>query len=162
MTDWFVRNAREARWLEDDLGAYCSFEAEGERFPEVGINLSVLWPGRPMCMYHGESHQEDFLVLRGECLLIAEGEERLLRQWDLVHCPPHVAHVIVGAGEGPSLVLAVGSRLGVDEVLYPVDPVALAHGAGVETETALPAEAYARFAKPAETPFREEFLAPRD
>jgi hypothetical protein len=92
-------------------------------------------------------------------LLIVEGVERPLRQWDFVHCPPHVAHVIVGSGEGPSLVLAVGSRLGPDEVLYPVDRVALEHGAGVETETALPAEAYARFAKPGETPFRDEFLS---
>jgi uncharacterized cupin superfamily protein len=158
MTEWFVRNARDARWLEDDLGAYCSFEEEGERFPELGINLSVLQPGRPMAMYHRESHQEDFLVLRGECLLIAEGEERPLRQWDFVHCPPHVAHVIVGAGEGPSYVLAVGSRLVPNEVLYPVDPVALEHEAGVEIETAVPAEAYAGFAKPSETPFRDEFL----
>jgi uncharacterized cupin superfamily protein len=63
MTEWFVRNARDARWLEDDLGAYCSFE-EDERFSELGVNLSVLQPGRPMCMYHRESHQEDFLVLR--------------------------------------------------------------------------------------------------
>jgi len=111
-----------------------------------------------MAMYHRESHQEDFLVLRGECLLIVEGEERPLRQWDFVHCPPHVAHVIVGAGDGPSYVLAVGSRLGPNEVLYPVDPVALEHEAGVETETAVMAEAYAGFARPSETPFRDEFL----
>jgi uncharacterized cupin superfamily protein len=158
MTEWFVRNARDARWLEDDLGAYCSFEEEGERFAELGINLSVLQPGRPMAMYHRESHQEDFLVLRGECLLIVEGEERPLRQWDFVHCPPHVAHVLVGAGKGPSYVLAVGSRLGPNEVLYPVDRVALEHDAGVETETAVPAEAYAGLAKPSATPFRDEFL----
>jgi hypothetical protein len=48
--------------------------------------------------------------------------------------------------------------LGPNEVLYPVDPVALEHEAGVETETAVPAEAYAGFAKPSETPFRDEFL----
>ena len=157
MTDWFVRNARDARWLEDDLGAYCSFE-KGERFPELGVNLSVLQPGVPMCMYHRESHQEDFFVLRGECVLIVEGHERPLRQWDLVHCPRDVAHVIVGAGGGPSLVLAVGSRIGPDEVVYPVEPAALARSAGVETETAVPAEAYARFAKPREIPFRDELL----
>ena len=38
-------------------------------------------------MYHWEADQEDFLVLAGEALLIVEGEERPLRQWDLVHCP---------------------------------------------------------------------------
>jgi uncharacterized cupin superfamily protein len=147
MTDWFVRNVRDARWLEDDLGSYCSFE-NGERFPEVGINLSVLRPGVPMCMYHRESHQEDFLVLRGECLLIVEGEERPLRQWDIVHCPADVAHVIVGAGDGPSLVLAVGARTGAEDngLFYPADPVARKHGAAPEESTSKPQEAYKPFA----------------
>ena len=39
-------------------------------------------------MYHWEADQEDFLVVAGEALLIVEGEERPLRQWDFVHCPP--------------------------------------------------------------------------
>jgi len=158
MTEWFVLNARDARWRENELGAFCSFEGD-VRFDEVGINLNALQPGQPMCMYHREAYQEDFLVLRGECLLIVEGEERPLEQWDFFHCPRNVPHVIVGAGSGPSLVLAVGSRVGPDEVLYPVDPVAIAHGAGVEQETFKPAEAYARFTRPTpETPFRDEFL----
>ena len=29
-------------------------------------------------MYHGESDQEDFLVVSGECVLVIEGEERRL------------------------------------------------------------------------------------
>ena len=45
----------------------------------MGINLAVLEPGQPNCMYHGEDEQEDFLVLSGECLLLVEGEERRLR-----------------------------------------------------------------------------------
>ena len=47
-------------------------------------------------MYHWETDQEDFLVLAGEAVLIVEGEERPLRQWDFVHCPPETKHVIVG------------------------------------------------------------------
>ena len=39
-------------------------------------------------MYHWEADQEDFLVVAGEALLIVEGEERPLKQWDLAHCPP--------------------------------------------------------------------------
>ena len=54
-----------------------------------------------MAMYHWESDQENFLVLFGEALLIIEGEERGLRQWDFVHCPPGTNHTIVGAGSGP-------------------------------------------------------------
>ena len=49
-------------------------------------------------MYHGESNQ-DFLVLSGECLLLVEGEERLLRAWDFFHSPAWTEHVLVGAGE---------------------------------------------------------------
>ena len=32
------------------------------------MNLFVLEPGEPMAVYHGEDAQEDFLVLRGECV----------------------------------------------------------------------------------------------
>ena len=79
-------------------------------------------------------------MLAGECVVIVEGEERPLRQWDLFHCPPGVPHTIVGAGDGPALVLAVGARgTGEDQgLVYPVDPVAQKHGAGVDKETSLP------------------------
>ena len=56
-------------------------------------------------MYHGEEAQEDFLVLCGECLVLVEGEERLLQAWDFVHCPPWTEHVFVGAGDGPCALL---------------------------------------------------------
>jgi uncharacterized cupin superfamily protein len=97
-------------------------------------------------MYHWETDQEDFLLLAGEALLIIEGEERPLRRWDFVHCPTGTDHIIVGAGSEPSLVLAVGAREHDDTPewgAYPVDEVALRHGAGVESETSEPAEAYA-------------------
>jgi uncharacterized cupin superfamily protein len=81
-----------------------------EAFPELGINICVLRPGEPSCMYHEEEAQEDFLVLSGECLLVVEGDGRQLRAWDFFHCPPGTAHVLVGAGSGPCLVLAVGAR----------------------------------------------------
>ena len=83
-----------------------------------------------MAMYHEEPGQEGFLVLRGECLLVVEGEERPLRAWDFFHCPSHTKHVIIGAGREPALVLAVGARKGVAS--YPVDATAMRHGAGVD------------------------------
>ena len=101
---WFVVNARDARWLDGDFGAYTRFEGEA-RFPMLGINIGVLAPGQPACMYHGEAEQEDFLVLSGECLLLVEGEERKLKAWDFVHCPAWTEHVFVGAGEGPCTIL---------------------------------------------------------
>jgi hypothetical protein len=40
---WFVVNARESRWLHNELGAYCGFEGRDEAaFDELGINLNVL------------------------------------------------------------------------------------------------------------------------
>ena len=68
-----------------------------------------------------------------------------MKQWDYFHCPPDVPHAVVGAGDGLSLVLAVGSRVGPDVILYPRDEVALKHGAGVEKDTASPQDAYSRF-----------------
>lgn len=144
---WLVLNASDARWLDGAFGKYAGFEGKDARFPQLGINLNVLAPGEPMTMYHRENAQEDFLVLAGECVLIVDGEERSLHRWDLFHCPPGVNHAIVGAGTGPSLVLAVGARTGDEDdgLVYPADPVAQKHGAGVAVETSVPAEAYARF-----------------
>jgi uncharacterized cupin superfamily protein len=144
---WFVVNAREARWLHNELGAYCGFEGKDARFAELGINLNVLPPGKPMAMYHEEEGEEAFLVLRGECLLIVEGQERGLKAWDFVFCPPWTKHVIVGAGSEPALVLAAGAR-GKPGLNYPVDEAALRHAAGVSTETRVGAEAYADFSRP--------------
>jgi uncharacterized cupin superfamily protein len=155
-----VKNVREMQWRENELGATVDFDYGLERFPEFGINLTALQPGQPMTMYHRERYQEGFLILRGECLLIVESQEVPLKQWDYFHCPPDVAHAIVGAGEGLSLVLAVGNRVGPDIILYPRDETALKHGAGVEQDTPEPKEAYARFTRPTPpTDFREEFLA---
>jgi uncharacterized cupin superfamily protein len=156
---WWIRNVRELRWQENELGATCEFDKHTDRFEEFGINLTVLQPGQPMTMYHRERYQEGFLILRGECLLVVEGREVPMQQWDYFHCPPDVAHAIVGAGEGTALVLAVGNRIGPDVILYPRHETALKHAAGVEVETPEPREAYAKFTRPApDVPFREEFL----
>jgi uncharacterized cupin superfamily protein len=144
---WFVVNVHDARWFHTDaFGSACVFEGE-TGFPALGINIQVLQPGQPNCMYHGEGAQEDFLVLSGECLLLVEGEERRLRAWDFVHSPPWTEHVFVGAGDGPCAILMVGQRPE-GGLRYPVEEVALRHGAGVEQETNSGKEAYARFPKP--------------
>jgi uncharacterized cupin superfamily protein len=158
---WFVLNAREARWMHGEgRGARLTFEGETE-FPQVGIGLFVLAPGETVGMYHWEADQEDFLVISGEGVLIIEGEERPLRAWDFVHCPVETNHIIVGAGEAPCVVLAVGAREnqeGEDWGGYTVNEVALRHGAGVERETNVVEEAYARFPKREPTACREGWL----
>jgi uncharacterized cupin superfamily protein len=145
------------QWHEGVAGAYCSFE-DGEPFPEISLGIGMVMPGQPGCYYHCESHQEGFLVLSGECLLIVEGEERPMKQWDYFHCPPGVAHIMVGAGDGPAVVVAFGSRTGVHEVEYPVEPAALKHGAGVARATRSSEEAYAGLPPDRPVAFRDEFL----
>ncbi len=153
---WFVLNARDARWWRsEELGIYCPFEGKRARFTELGINLNVQPPGQPNCMYHSEAAQEDFLVLSGECILIVEGQERRLRPWDFVHCPPGTVHVFVGAGTESCLILAVGARRPGVRIRYPVSDVARKYGASVEKETRSPRKAYARFARPQPAPYRE-------
>jgi uncharacterized cupin superfamily protein len=145
---WFVVNAREARWRDSGpFGRYCDFE--GKRpFRQLGVNISVLEPGQSLGYYHSENAQEDFLVLSGECLLVVEDEERHLRAWDFVHCPPGTPHMIVGAGDGPAVVLAVGARgLPRKGLRYIPSETAARHGVSVAEETTRPSEAYADLPK---------------
>lgn len=118
------------------------FEDDASPWPDTGVNIQILQPGQPNCRYHSEPVQEDFLVLYGDCIVILDGEERPLRQWDFVHCPAGVEHVFVGAGAGPSAVLMIGSRRR-DEAHYPVNAVAAKYDASVQVETDDPTEAYA-------------------
>lgn len=137
---WYALHASEAAWFRSErFGTLCRFEGQVP-FPELGMNLRVLDPGQPACLYHRESAQEDFFVVSGECLLIVEGEERPLRAGHFVHCPAETLHVLVGAGEGPCAILAVGHRPA--DLWYPVDETAARHDASTQTETSNPAVAY--------------------
>jgi uncharacterized cupin superfamily protein len=158
---WFVLGLRDAEWCHaDGRGAVCVAldDFEGERRPaQLGVNPFVLMPGEPMAQYHWEADQEDFLVVSGEAVLIVEGEERQLRAWDFVHCPPHTKHVIVGAGTGPCLVIAVGARAN-DELGFPADEAAKRHGASVEEDTTDGSLAYAALPGRAPTAYRTGWL----
>jgi uncharacterized cupin superfamily protein len=155
-----VLNAKDARWhVEGTGGKLTFFEGDRTGFEQLGINVSVLEPGQPMSMYHWEDDEEDFLILSGEAVLVAEGQERVLRAWDLVHCPRRTKHVIIGAGAGPSVIVSVGTRLAADGWgAYTVDPTAAKHDASVEEETTEPSVAYARFPERQSTAYRKGWL----
>jgi uncharacterized cupin superfamily protein len=154
---WFVVNVRDTAWaVHDAFGSGCRFESrQNGHFPELGINISVVAPGQPLCLYHEEDAQEDFLVLAGECTLLVNGEERPLQAWDFVHSPAGTEHVIVGAGSGPAIVLAVGARHETERLHYPASELAAKYGASAEVDTPDPGEAYARFERP--EPGRPEY-----
>ncbi len=148
---WFVLNVRDAEWLTSEKGekrpsgSECAFEGQKVEFAELGIRLHVLEPGEPNGLYHAESKQEDFLVLHGECTLLVDGEERLLRQWDFFHSPPETEHIFVGAGDGPCVILMAGARSGDWRVRYPVSELAAQYEASAQEETTDPRQAYTAF-----------------
>jgi uncharacterized cupin superfamily protein len=166
-TGWFVLNARDARWFHrpgrgNNLPLTGSDEFEAETyFPMLGMSIQVLGPGEPNSMYHWETEQEDFLVVAGEALLIVEGQERSLEQWDFVHCPPETRHVFVGAGDGPCVILAASSRqfqASGPWGYYTVDEAARRHDACAADETQNADAAYARFAPQQPTRYRDGWM----
>ena len=145
---WFAVNIRDAAWMtSESFGDACIIEGDAAPFAQIGYTLAVLRPGQPSGLYHREANQEDFLVIAGECVLLVEGEERRLRAWDFVHCPPGTEHIFVGAGDGPCLIFMAGARTEPRDTVYPRSDVARRHGAGAETETAVSKEAYAPFSR---------------
>jgi uncharacterized cupin superfamily protein len=158
---WFVLNLRDAEWRHADGRGAVSValdDFEGQpQFEQLGINPFVLMPGEPMSIYHWEADQEAFLVVSGEAVLIIEGEERQLRAWDFVHCPPRTKHVIVGAGSGPCLVIAVGARER-GSIGFTVDEAARRRGASVEEATTDGGVAYSSVPGRRPTAYRDGWL----
>jgi mannose-6-phosphate isomerase-like protein (cupin superfamily) len=145
---WFVLNARDARWAET-------------LFPMLGMAIRVVHPGEPTGTYHWETEQEDFLVLAGEGVLIVEGEERPVRRWDFVHCPPGTKHAFAGAGSGPCVILCASSRQFQEAGpwgFYCVDETAALYNAISPEETQDGSVAYARFADSRPSRYRSGLL----
>ena len=147
---WFVVNTADAAWVDNDYyGGVCIFESDEYVLrgrpdlteyvkPHAGFTIRVVPPGRPSCLYHAESVEEDFLILMGECVLIIEDQERHLRTWDFVHCPPMTAHAFVATEAGPCVILATGNRRDDLERVCPYSEAAFRHDAGVPESATAP------------------------
>jgi uncharacterized cupin superfamily protein len=163
---WFVLNARDAQWNYREGRQSVSFTGKTEWeadtfFPMLGVQLAVLEPGEPNSMYHWETETEAFLVISGEALLIVEGQERPLRQWDFVYCPPKTEHVLVGAGDGPTVILAMSSRENQQfgpYGEYTANEVARRYGASPEETTQDGDVAYANVPDSEPTRYRDGWL----
>lgn len=159
---WYVVNATELPWSATPGWGRCvSFDRPDARFPDYGINIHVLEPGEISTMYHGEDGQEGFLVLSGSPTLIVEGEERVLKAWDYVHCPAWTGHAFANASDRPAAILMTGTRDGsgrTPDTVYPVEPAAAQHGASVKEETTESEVAYADTPGEADEPYKRGTL----
>jgi uncharacterized cupin superfamily protein len=164
---WFVLNARDARWWDKpEQGHSCPLTGDDEYeaetfFPMLGMAIRVMRPGEVSTTYHWETEQEDFLVLAGEAIAIIEGQERRLKQWDCVHCPPETKHAFVGAGDGPCVLLCASSRQFQKDGpwgFYCADESAARYNAASPEDTQDGSIAYARFPPAKATHYREGWL----
>jgi mannose-6-phosphate isomerase-like protein (cupin superfamily) len=164
---WFVLNAKDARWVEKPgqghslpLTGLEDHESE-TLFPMLGMALRVVSPDEPTTTYHWETEQENFLVLAGEAVLIVEGEECRLTQWDFVHCPPGTRHAFAGAGKDPCVLLCVSLRQFQKDGpwgSYCADPVAERYNASPAEDTPDSELAYARFPPSRTRPYPDGLL----
>src|SRR5690349_18831050 len=84
---WYVLNARDACSHDRvDRAPVSNLEASQDS-AQVGLNLFVPNPRNPISMHHSQAHQDDYLVVSGNAVLIAEPEQRPPKQWHFVHCP---------------------------------------------------------------------------
>jgi mannose-6-phosphate isomerase-like protein (cupin superfamily) len=164
---WFVLNARDARWFDKPgQGWSVPFtgvdEYEAETFyPMLGMAIRVVPKGEPTGTYHWETEAEGFLVLHGEGVLIVEGQERPLKQWDFVHCPPETKHAFAGAGDEPMVLLCASSRQFQKDGpwgFYCADETAAKYNASSPEDTQENDVADARFEPQRETTYRDGLL----
>jgi hypothetical protein len=92
---------------------------------------------------------------------VVEGQERPLKRWDFVHCPPKTEHVIVGAGDGPCILVAMSSRQ--NQAFgpygeYTANETARKHGASLEEPTQDAEEADAGWPEPEPSRYRDGWL----
>jgi uncharacterized cupin superfamily protein len=89
----------------------------GERFQTLrralgvesfGINLMRFEPGERGRIHRHEHQEEVYLILEGELTLVVEGDERVLRRYDVARVAPQVRRQLVNRGPEPLRLLALG------------------------------------------------------
>ena len=155
---WFVVNVAEAAWVRNDgFGGRCVFESNARVLQDrpgverADVRGDRLHPRRARAgqadrMYQAESEQETVSSSRaGACCWSKRKSGRSVRGTSSTARPPGTRHTFVGTGDEPCVIFMTGARRENGTIVYPLSKTALSHGAGVETETPSPNEAYARF-----------------
>lgn len=112
---------REKRQLGNALG-----------LTKIGINHTVLGPGKESSMRHWHTHEEEFIyVLSGELVLITDSGEQTLVPGMCAGFPlgSSDGHQLVNRGAEPAVYLEVSNRDSLDKAHYP-DVDMMYHGAG--------------------------------
>lgn len=106
---------REKRALGDALG-----------LKTIGINQTILPPGRESSMRHWHTHEEEFIyVLSGELVLITDAGEQTLRAGMCAGFPIAAdvnqgdGHQLVNRGDQPAVYLEISNRDARDRAFYP-------------------------------------------
>ncbi|HKJ35003.1 MAG TPA: cupin domain-containing protein [Solirubrobacterales bacterium] len=73
-----------------------------------GINQMILQPGQRGRIHRHERQEEVYLVLEGELTVAIEGEERSLRNGELLRVGPELKRQLINRSGGRVVVLALG------------------------------------------------------
>ncbi len=90
----------------------------------IGINYTILPPGKESSMRHWHTHEDEFVyVLEGEVVLRTEAGEQLLGAGMCAGFPAGVAdgHQLINRGDRPAVYLEVSNRDSADGAHY-TDP----------------------------------------
>ncbi|MBS0534121.1 MAG: cupin domain-containing protein [Proteobacteria bacterium] len=89
---------------------------------QFGVNLTRLEPGAATSVRHWHENEDEFVfILMGECVLIENEGETILKPGDAAGFKAGVAnaHTIVNRSQGDVVLIEVGTRAPVERAHYP-------------------------------------------
>lgn len=89
---------------------------------QFGVNLTRLEPGAATSVRHWHENEDEFVfILMGECVLIENEGETILKAGDAAGFKAGVpnAHTIVNRSQGDVVLIEVGTRASVERAHYP-------------------------------------------
>ena len=88
---------------------------------QFGVNLVTLKPGALSSLRHWHRAEDEFvMVMAGECVMITEDGEDIMRTGDCVGFPANVpdGHHFINRGDTPAVFLVIGSKAAEEVATY--------------------------------------------